>query len=97
MVDESGYELKDYKFFCSNGEPKFCFIVCDREIPDEETNFYDMNFNLLPFVANGHPSSSKPLEKPRGFKHMIKLAAKLPHGIQYVCVDFYDINGYIFW
>ena len=29
MVDESGYELKDYKFFAFNGEVKALFIATD--------------------------------------------------------------------
>ncbi|MBR6672414.1 MAG: glycosyl transferase, partial [Alistipes sp.] len=47
MVDESGYELKDYKFFCFDGEPKALFIATDRGRKDEETkfDFFDMDFN----------------------------------------------------
>src|SRR5690554_6695477 len=32
MVDESGVELKDYKFFCFNGEPKALYVATDRGI-----------------------------------------------------------------
>ena len=39
MVDESGYELKDYKWFCYNGEPKALFIATDRGLEGEETKF----------------------------------------------------------
>lgn len=98
MVDESGYELKDYKFFCFNGVPKFCFIACDRDTPNEETkfNFYDMNFNLLPFT-NGHPNSTEPLKKPIGFEQMKELAALMSKGIPHVRIDFYDINGHVYF
>lgn len=98
MVDESGYELKDYKFFCFDGEPKALFIASDRGIEGEETkfDFYDMNFKLLPFT-NGHSNSSKPIIKPLGFDKMKELAAKLSVGIPHVRVDFYDINGEIYF
>ncbi len=98
MVDESGYELKDYKFFCFNGVPKFCFIACDRDTPNEETkfNFYDMDFNLLPFT-NGHPNSTEPLKKPIGFEQMKELAALMSKGIPHVRIDFYDINGHVYF
>lgn len=98
MVDESGYELKDYKFFCFNGVPKFCFIACDRDTPNEETkfNFYDMDFNLLPFT-NGHPNSTEPLKKPIGFEQMKELAALMSRGIPHVRIDFYDINGHVYF
>lgn len=98
MVDESGYELKDYKWFCFGGEPKTLFIASDRGIEGEETkfNFYDMDFNLLPFT-NGHPNSTKPIKKPLSFEKMKGLAAELSVGIPHIRVDFYDINGQIYF
>lgn len=98
MVDESGTELKDYKFFCFDGEPKAMFIATDRSNPNEETkfDFFDMNFNHLPFT-NGHPNATKTIEKPRGFEEMKELAAKLSKGIPHVRVDLYDINGHIYF
>ena len=36
MEDESGYELKDYKFFCFDGEVKALFIATDRGVEGEE-------------------------------------------------------------
>lgn len=32
MVDDSGFGLKDYKFFCFGGEVKALFIATDRVI-----------------------------------------------------------------
>lgn len=98
MVDESGYELKDYKFFCFNGEPKALFIATDRGVEDEETkfDFYDMDFNHMP-IKHGHPNSDKPIKKPLSFEKMKELAAKLSEGIPHVRVDFYDINGQIYF
>lgn len=51
MVDESGIELKDYKFFCFNGEVKALFIATDRGI-DTRFDFYDMKFNHLPVMQH---------------------------------------------
>lgn len=98
MVDESGYELKDYKWFCFNGVPKLLFIAQDRDNPNEETkfDFFDMDFNLLPFT-NGHPNSGVERKKPAGFDKMRELAAELSKGIPHVRVDFYDINGEIYF
>ena len=36
MVDESGYELKDYKIFAFDGEAKAMFIASDRTNPNKE-------------------------------------------------------------
>lgn len=98
MVDESGYELKDYKFFCFNGEPKVMFIASDRQVEDEETkfDFFDMDFKHLPFT-NGHPNSKKEIKCPQSFESMKELAKKLAQGIPCVRVDFYEINGKIYF
>lgn len=98
MVDESGYELKDYKWFCFGGEPKYLFIATDRENPNEETkfDFFDMNFNHLP-ITNGHPNATKPIAKPKGFEEMKEIARNLSQGMPHVRVDLYDINGEIYF
>ncbi len=98
MEDESGYELKDYKFFCFNGEPKALFIATDRGKTNEETkfDFYDMNFNHLPFT-NGHPNAKNTPAKPCGFEKMKELAAQLSKGIPQVRVDLYDIRGKVYF
>lgn len=98
MVDESGYELKDYKWFCFNGEPKALFIASDRGNPLEETkfDFFDMDFNHLPFT-NGHPNANKKINKPAGFEKMKELAAKLSKDMMQARIDFYDINGQIYF
>lgn len=98
MEDESGYELTDYKFFCFKGKPEYMFIATDRYNKEEETkfDFYDMEFNHLPFT-NGHPNAVKHIEKPAGFEKMKELAAKLSKGIPHVRVDLYNVNGQIFF
>lgn len=95
MIDESGYELKDYKFFCFNGEPKMMFIATDRG-SDTKFDFYDMEFNHLPFT-NGHPNANKQIKKPKNYSTMLALSAKLSFGIPHVRVDFYNINGKIYF
>jgi hypothetical protein len=98
MVDESGYELKDYKFFCFDGEVKAMFVAKDRNVPGEETkfDFYDEDFNLLP-LKNGHDNSKDPIKKPDSYDEMIRLARILSKGFPHVRVDLYDINGKIYF
>ena len=98
MVDESGYELKDYKFFCFNGKVKSLFIARDRSKQGEETkfDFFDENFNHLPFT-NGHPNSEQSYFKPGKFDEMKQLAEILSKEIPHVRVDFYNINGQIYF
>lgn len=98
MVDESGYELKDYKFFCFDGVPKALFIATDRQLKDEDTkfDFYDAEFNHIP-VVNGHPNAYKEIKKPESFEEMKRLASILSVNIPHVRVDLYDINGHIYF
>lgn len=98
MEDESGYELKDYKIFCFNGEPRALFVASDRQKAGEETkfDFFDMEWNHLPFT-NGHPNSSAKIEKPLNFDKMIEIACKLSKGIPQVRIDLYNCNGTIYF
>lgn len=98
MVDESGYELKDYKFFCFDGKPEFMFVASDRPLKAEETkfDFFDMDFKHLPF-KNGHPNANHSIAKPSSFELMKELASKLSKGLPHVRVDFYDVNGHVYF
>lgn len=97
MEDEHG-ELRDYKWFCFDGVPKAMFVASDRQKNGEETkfDFYDENFNHLP-ITNGHPNSSTFIEKPKGFDIMKELASKLSKGLPEVRMDFYDVNGKVYF
>ena len=95
MVDESGTELKDYKFFCFNGVCKMLFVATDRPF-DTRFDFFDTDFNHLPF-KQGHPLATKKIAKPKGFEEMKRIAEKLSVNIPHVRVDLYDINGHIYF
>lgn len=96
MEDESGYELKDYKFFCFNGAPRFLFVATGRQQNDTRFDFYDTEFNHLP-VLNGHPNADVWPTKPENFEEMLDVASKLSQGIPHVRVDLYNINGKIYF
>ena len=95
MVDESGTELKHYKFFCFNGEPRLMFVATDRPA-DTRFDYFDINFNHLPFMQ-GFPNSSKEINKPKGWVTMIEIAKMLSANIPHVRIDLYDINGKIYF
>ena len=95
MVDESGIELKDYKFFCFNGKPQAMFVATDRGV-DTRFDFFDLEFNHLPFMQH-YKNSTKLLKKPERFEQMIKLAERLSAGIPHVRVDFYNIYEAVYF
>lgn len=97
MVDESGTELKDYKFFCFNGEPKFLKVDFDR-FTDHHANYYSTDWELLDFgEANFPPKPEHIIEKPKNFEEMLSAARTLSKDIPFLRVDFYNINGHIYF
>lgn len=91
-------ELRDYKFFCFDGKVKAMFIATDRQKQGEDTkfDFFDENFNHLPFT-NGHPNANPMPAKPSCFEKMKELAEKLSAGIPHVRVDFYEVDESVYF
>lgn len=48
LEDETG-ELRDYKFYCFNGRPAFMQLEVGRGTNHNTRNFYDMDWQLMPF------------------------------------------------
>lgn len=98
MEDSITSELRDYKFFCFNGEPKLMFIATDRQNKNKETafDFFDLEYNHLP-IKNGHPFAEFLPEKPKNFEKMVELSKKLSVGIPHVRVDFYEVDDRIYF
>lgn len=94
LEDHTTNDLYDYKFFCFNGVPKVLFVSIGRQAGNLQLNFYDLEFNKLPF-ERGYPNFDKRIPKPKNFEKMIELAAKLSEGIPFVRVDFYDFEDRI--
>ena len=96
LDDYSGKELNDYKFWCFDGVPTYmyCTVKTNREGIYE--NFYDMNFNPVK-IDNGWPRRSEEFDKPASFEEMKKLAQTLSKGIPFVRVDFFYVDGKVYF
>lgn len=93
MEDSATGELRDYKFFCFNGEPKALFVASERQKKEEPCfDFFDMNYNHLNLRCS-HPQAEIPPQKPQSFEEMIRLAKILSKEFIHVRVDLYEING----
>ncbi|OWV21556.1 glycosyl transferase [Fibrobacter sp. UWB2] len=97
MEDESGYELKDYKIFCFNGEPKALFIATDRGIHETKFDFFDVDLNHLPMKQHYPNNPDIKIPDPAGIKKMFELAHVLTKDFKHCRADFYDINGKIYF
>lgn len=95
MADSNG-ELPDYKFYCFHGKMEFMFIATGRYSGKKTFDYYDKEFNKLPFQW-GAPSSSSCIEKPSFFDEMKLIAEKLADGLPHVRIDLFYANSNIYF
>ncbi len=96
MVDDSGDELKDYKFMCFNGKVKCIFVCTDRFKSGLKITVFDTQWDKLQIkVCNTENKTDIP--KPYNFEKMIELAEKLSQRIPFVRIDFYEVNRKIYF
>ena len=98
MVDDKEkLSLRDYKFMCFDGKVECSFVCSDRFSEDGlHVTFFDRNWNVLPFERH-YPARKEGLPKPKCYDEMVILAEKLSKGIPFVRVDFYEINGKVYF
>ena len=96
MEDKQYGELRDYKFFCFNGEVKILLIAAGRESGTTGMNYYDSDFKLLD-LHQGHPHISGEITKPDTFDEMKKIASKLSKGLPEIRVDLYEVDGKVYF
>lgn len=97
MIDSTYNELRDYKFFTFGGKPKILYITQGRDSLEETTSdFFDMEYKHLPFIID-HPNSKLYPEKPENFELMKELASKLSQNTPQLRVDFYEVDGQVYF
>lgn len=96
VVNNKSEELVDYKFSCFNGEPKLLQISSGRFDGTLKHDFFDMSFRNVNISKSKKDVGGK-FEEPLGFHVMKDLAQKMSEGFPFVRVDFYDINGQVYF
>lgn len=96
MEDHVDGELRDYKFFCFDGEPKAMFIASDRASDHVKFDYYDLKFNHLD-IKQKYPHAQEALRKPVTFEKMIDFSKILSKGFPHVRVDFYEVDGHLYF
>lgn len=97
LKPNDGLDLMDYKLFCFNGIVR-CLKVDFNRFSYHQANYYDREFCLLPFgEAVCPPDPSHKISKPKNFELMVYLAEKLASGFPFIRVDFYNVNGNIYF
>lgn len=97
MSDGDKDELTDYKLMCFSGKVRCTFVGSERFSGEGlKITFFDNEWNRLPFERH-YPSSKKVIPKPVHFQKMIELAEELSKDIPFVRVDFYEVDGQIYF
>lgn len=96
LEDASG-GLMDYKFYCFNGNPGFLQVNVGRGSHQHVQNFYDLKWNIQPFGKDLPPRSTEEIERPGNLDRMIDIAKDLSAPFPFVRVDFYNVDGKIYF
>lgn len=86
-------DLPDYKFYCFDGEPKYCQVIRDRHTK-ETIDFYDMEWRHQEFVGLNPVARNglTPVARPMNLEEMKKICYSLSKGHPFVRVDLYVID-----
>jgi hypothetical protein len=101
LLDKDGKIPNDYKLHCINGKVEFIYVAIDREGLNKR-NIYDKDWKPLPFTfANKLKDTSKlrglEISPPATLQQMITLSEKIAKIFAYVRVDFYDVDGVLYF
>lgn len=96
-LDSGGGDLPDYKFYCFNGRPRIMQLEIGRDTDGNIRNFYDMDWNLMPFGKAMPHRADIEIPRPGEFDEMKRIATDLAKPFQYVRVDFYLVDGKIYF
>lgn len=88
-------DIKDYKFYCFNGEPKFLYISEGMAKSHEQArmNFVNLDWEKAPFQRKDYAQFEKLPSKPENLENMIQVAQNLAQPFPFVHVDLYSIKG----
>lgn len=91
--------LIDYKIWCFNGQPYTIFVAYNRNIETDEALFasYDLEWNETPQNLTEKYQHTSSLPQPKNLGIMLNFAAILSEGHPQMRVDFYNIDGKIYF
>lgn len=99
LLEPIGGELTDYKIWCFHGKP-FCIFTCsNRNIINHtaDYNIYDIQWNKQDCGLPLRFRNEKDIPCPLHLDRMLDYAHKLSDGFPQVRVDFYEVDGQIYF
>lgn len=92
LIDSGNEQLKDYKFYCFNGVPKYVLVKTSINGVEKKC-FYDLNWTKICQEKITKDYFEHEFEKPDNFNEMIDVATKLSEGFIFIRVDLYSHNN----
>ena len=97
MGQANSEDLIDYKLMTFNGKVECSFVCLNRNSENGmKIDFYDTNWRKMPFERH-YKNSDIILEKPKNYNLMVSFAEKLAKDIPFLRVDFYEIEGKVYF
>ena len=96
LQDRATNELRDYKFFCFGGTVK-CFKVDFDRFTCHRANYYDGKRLLRIGECACPPDFGRVISLPKNLLKMEQLAEELAGSLPFVRVDFYNVDGHIYF
>jgi hypothetical protein len=90
MVDESGKELKDYKFMCFNGEPRIIQVMSERKNGQYLINHFDLEWNEIDISRKTLKKNPRIPAKPKNLGRMTEISKILSKDMPFVRIDLYE-------
>lgn len=89
-IDANGDDLRDYKFFCFSGEPKYIQVDGDRFV-NHKRAYYDCNWEKMDFQYAGYDRYYS-AEKPLKLNEMLEVAKRLSEPFPFSRIDLYNVG-----
>lgn len=99
MEDKIDKELIDYKLYAFNGKVDYVMACFDRFNGGPKFIYFDKNWNIKKSFSNDGMKygDSIKLRKPKNLDKMFEFASLLSKNIPFVRVDFYEVNGKLYF
>jgi hypothetical protein len=92
-----GENLSDFKVLCFNGKPELIELHQNRGRKNYTQDFYDEKWQKKNISQKNDPNSTYKLKQPINFKLMLKFSKILSKNIIHIRVDWYEINGRLYF
>ena len=88
-------DIPDYKWYCFNGEPKYCQVIQNRTT-NETIDFFDTNWNHQDFVGLNPKANHATItpSRPESLERQICVARSLSKDIPFVRIDLYETGAH---